>query len=223
MSTPTARANRRRRRGILLRLVAVTGLATSAVAPLSVPSARAEETVPFAITIRHISCVDDCEETGLEGFQQRAADFYAKVFINGVKQPPGSSADTPSTPITSDDPSVDPIWTVGTQIPASVVNVPVAIQIWDSDLGVNPDGDDLGDASPLNDDNTLDFRVVRQTGRWLDPTGNNEVTWPQNCYTGDGGDDDEPRVKVCFDIGGDIDGDGLLDSWERQGGVRRQR
>lgn len=210
--------SRRPHRGSFLRFLAVAGLAASAIVPVSLASAQAEDMVPFAITIRHISCVNPCSETdsdSLESTGEKTPDFYAKVFIDGVKQPPGSDADDPSTPRIEDDSSIDPFWTISTQIPASVVNVPVAIQVWDHD---STSGDDLGDASPLDDDNNLDFRVDRQTGKWIDPTGRNEVTWPQNCYSGDGdagSDEDQPPVKVCFDIGGDLDGDGLLDRWER--------
>ncbi|GGV40082.1 hypothetical protein GCM10010495_66950 [Kitasatospora herbaricolor] len=49
------------------------------------------------------------------------------------------------------------------------------------------------------------------------------MNWPQSCSTGDGdtgSDEDEPRVKVCWEVSplstsGDADGDGLLDGWER--------
>ncbi|WP_182876927.1 DUF11 domain-containing protein [Microbispora sp. H10670] len=183
-------------------------------------TARAAGTRPFSVTITHVECVDDCDEEGLEAALEGHADFYAKVWINGVKQPPGSSDDDPSTPIIDNNGSIDPFWVVSTQVPDSVVNVPVTIQIWDRD---DSSGDDLGDASPRDDDNNLDFRVSYYNGKWIDHTGQeDQVNWPQSCSTGDGGDDDEPRVKVCFDVStestsGDSDGDFLLDGWERNG------
>src|SRR5690606_28688265 len=77
-------------------------LAAAALAAAMVPVlpglAWAEEQVPFAITIRHISCVDACDEEGLEALLESTPDFYVKVFINGVKQPPGSDPDDPSSP-----------------------------------------------------------------------------------------------------------------------------
>ncbi|MDF5751168.1 hypothetical protein [Spongiactinospora sp. TRM90649] len=183
-------------------------------------AAHSAATRPFSVTITHVECVDSCDAEGLEAALEGHADFYAKVFINGVKQPPGSDEDDPSTPIHDNSGSIDPNWTVATQIPDTVVNVPVTIQIWDYD---STSGDDLGDVSPRNGDNNLDFRVSYSDGRWIDHTGNEDnVNWPQNCSTGDGGDDDEPRVKVCFEIGtdqttGDSDGDSLLDGWELNG------
>src|SRR5262245_31787305 len=101
--------------------LAVASLAAATVPVLSAP-AWAEDLVPFAITIRHISCVDDCDEEGLEAVLESTADFYVKVFINGVKQPPGSDPDEPSSPRIDDDDSIDPMWTIGTLIPESVVN-----------------------------------------------------------------------------------------------------
>lgn len=177
--------------------------------------AAAADTVPFSITIRHASCIAPCDAEGLEALLESTPDFYVKVWINGVKQPVGSDADEPSSPRIDDDDSIDPFWTIGTQIPADVVNVPVSIQLWDHD---GSSGDDLADISPRADDNTLDFRVDRTTGKWVDHTGREDmVNWPQNCSSGNGGDNDEPAARLCFDIGGDADGDGLLDSWESSG------
>jgi hypothetical protein len=195
--------------------VAAASLVVGAIVPLP---AAAAGTLPFSISIRHISCVDPCDEEGLEDTLEETPDFYVKVWIDGVKQPPGSSDDDPSSSVIEDDDSIDPSWTISTMIPENVVNVPVTIQVWDDD---STSGDDLADVSGHDADNNLDFRVDRQTGRWIDWTADgsgDKISWPQNCSTGDGGGgDDEPRAKVCFDIGGDTDGDGLLDSWERDG------
>ncbi len=197
-------------RGHVRALLLALALGAIAVAALAgAATARAEA---VSVTITHVECVDDCDEEGLEALGESTADLYAKVFINGQEQP--------RTPRGDDDPSMDPFWVVGAQVPDTVQNVPITIQIWDYD---STSGDDLGDASPRNGDNNLDFRVSTVTGKWVDPTGNEDnVNWPQSCVTGDGGDDDEPRVKVCFDVStqstsGDSDGDGLLDGWERNG------
>ncbi|MCG5219648.1 hypothetical protein [Streptosporangium sp. KLBMP 9127] len=193
-------------------------MATSLV--VGPPARAAAGTHPFSVTITHVECVDDCGATGLEAALEGHADFYAKVFINGVKQPPGSDVDDPSTPFINNNRLIKPNWVVATEIPDNVLNVPVTIQIWDDD---GSSGDDLGDASPRNGDNNLDFRVSYSDGRWIDHTGaEDKVNWPQSCSTGDGGDDDEPRIKVCFEVGTaettrDTDGDSLLDGWELNG------
>ncbi|HZM83379.1 MAG TPA: hypothetical protein VFC19_47295 [Candidatus Limnocylindrales bacterium] len=187
--------------------------ATALIASPTV-EAGAVDLVPFSITIRHANCVDPCDEEGVEGIGHGTPDFFVKVFVNGVKLPPGSDPDAPSSPIIVDDDSIDPMWTISTMIPAEVVNVPVTIQLWDDD----PLGQDLADLSPHPNDNNLDLSVVRQLGTWTKRTGNEEVESPQNCSTGGGGgEDDEPAARLCFDLGGDSDGDGLLDSWERTG------
>jgi uncharacterized repeat protein (TIGR01451 family) len=196
----------------LSRIVATAALV---VAFLLVQGARAAlaqgATRPFSVTITHVECVDDCDATGLEAALEGHADFYAKVFINGVEQ---------TTPTIDNNPSIDPFWVVSAQVPDDVENVPVRIEIWDYD---STSGDDIGDVSPRAGDNTLDFRVSYVDGKWVDPTGNEDnVNWPQSCSTGNGGDNDAPRVKVCFDVStqstsGDSDGDGLLDGWELNG------
>jgi uncharacterized repeat protein (TIGR01451 family) len=189
--------------------VAVLLLGVMAGASLrAAPVAHADGTRPFSVTITHVECVDDCDAAGLEAALEGHADFYAKVTINGAEQ---------TSPEIDDDPNIDPFWTLSTQVPDSVDNVPVSIQLWDYDV---TSGDDIGDVSPRNGDNTLDFSVSYNDGRWSD-TGDG-VAWPQSCATGDGGDDDEPRVKVCWDVNtqstsADSDGDSFLDGWERNG------
>ncbi|RVX41432.1 putative repeat protein (TIGR01451 family) [Nonomuraea polychroma] len=195
-------------------------LSLLAVSLVSGTAAQAIATRTITVTITHVECIDSCRNEGLEAAAEGPADLYAKVWINGQKQPPGSSDDDPSTPHEDDKSLVTPYWVLPAQVPDTVLNIPVSIQIWDHD---SSSGDDLGDISPRNGDNTLDFRVDHLTGKWIDHTGNEDkVNWPQSCAVGDGDDDDEPRVKVCFDISidssnGDTDGDFLLDGWERWG------
>ncbi|MGH9276896.1 MAG: C2 domain-containing protein [Acidimicrobiales bacterium] len=188
-------------------LLLATGLVTASTATAQVA------TRPFSVTITHVACVDSCDAEGLEAALEGHADFYAKVFINGVEQP--------RTPRIDNNSSIDPEWVIPIQLPVTIVNVPVTIQIWDYD---STSGDDLGDVSPHDDDNNLDFTVSYFDGKWRDiaatPTDN--VNWPHSCSTGDGADDDEPRVQVCWDVKtlstkGDSDGDGLLDGWELNG------
>ncbi|MGW8776477.1 hypothetical protein ACWGNM_00150 [Streptomyces sp. NPDC055796] len=78
-------------------------------------------------------------------------DFYAKVFINGVEY---------VTPRADNVSGVDPYWAVSTDLPDTIQNVPVTIQVWDYD---STGGDDLGDDTP-HDDNNLDFTVFYTDG-----------------------------------------------------------
>jgi uncharacterized repeat protein (TIGR01451 family) len=166
-------------------------------------------TRPFAVTITHVGCVDPCDAEGLEAALEGHPDFYAKVFINGVEH---------RTPTIDNNSGIDPYWVLAAEIPDNVAEVPVTIQIWDED---DTSGDDLGDDSAHDGDNNLDFTVSYVDGKWRD-AGGDSVHWPQSCASGDGGDNDEPAVKVCFSVStlsasGDADGDGLLDDWERLG------
>ncbi|WP_431683701.1 hypothetical protein [Kitasatospora sp. KL5] len=204
-------------RGGPRRLAAVLVAALLALA-LTPPPVRADApgTRLFAVTVTHIECVDDCDEVGLEGLFEGHADFFVKVFINGEEH---------RTPTRDDSPDIDPFWTVSAQVPDTLDDVPVTLQVWDEDAA--PGGDDLGDSSSHDDDNNLDFTVSYATGKWRDPAtpSGDRINWPQSCSTGDGEDgseNDGPRVKVCWEIStlsasGDEDGDGLLDGWERNG------
>lgn len=198
------------------RLRAMAALAGLALLPAFVPAqAQAAGTRPFSVTITHVGCVDPCSAEGLEAALEGHPDFYAKVFINGVEH---------RTPTIDNVFGVDPYWVVSTELPDTIQNVPVTIQIWDTD---DTSGDDLGDDTPHDDDNNLDFTVSYFDGKWRDTATNktDNVNWPQSCSSGDGdagSDEDEPAVKVCWDVSttstsGDADGDGLLDGWERNG------
>ncbi|GAA3828391.1 hypothetical protein GCM10022226_56520 [Sphaerisporangium flaviroseum] len=180
------------------------------VALLPPTTARAAAGRPLTITITSVKCIDDCRNAGLEAAGESAADFYAKVFINGVEH---------ITPRGAEDQAyIQPFWPVTQELPPEIQNAPIAIQIWDHD---STSGDDLGDTSPRDDDNTLNFTVNYFDGKWRDAAGPVDVQWPQSCAIGDGDDNDEPRVEVCFDVSttarSDGDGDGLLDGWERYG------
>jgi uncharacterized repeat protein (TIGR01451 family) len=185
----------------LMRLVTIVPVLLGAL-PGASASAR-----PLTVTITHVECVDDCDATGLEAALESHADLYAKVSINGNEQ---------QTPRGDDEPSIDPYWQLTQDVPSTVTDVPVTIQVWDYD---STSGDDLGDLSPRDNDNNLDFTVNYDTGVWSG--SDDQLTFPEACSTGDGGANDEPRLKVCFDISagttGDFDGDGIPDSIERFG------
>src|SRR3954452_4489801 len=147
-----------------------------------------------SVTITHVECIDDCDEVGLEGIGQSTADFYAKVHIDGVAQ---------NSPHIEDDKNIDPYWTITRSVPDAQQFVGIAIEIFDQD-GTLPTGtDDNGDVSPRNDDNPLDIVYDTAAQTWSGPDG---INFPQTCATGDGGDDDEPSVKVCFALSNGADG-----------------
>ncbi|MFD9406860.1 hypothetical protein ACFWBN_07520 [Streptomyces sp. NPDC059989] len=198
------------------RLRALAALAGFALLPAFIPAqAQAAGTRPFSVTITHVGCVDPCSAEGLEAALEGHPDFYVKVFIDGVEH---------RTPTIDNVSGVDPYWVVSTELADTYQNVPVTIQVWDAD---DTSGDDLGDDTPHDDDNNLDFTVSYTDGKWRDTAVNktDNVNWPQSCSSGDGdtgSDEDEPAVKVCWDVSttstvGDADGDGLLDGWERNG------
>ncbi|MGW3321382.1 hypothetical protein [Streptomyces virginiae] len=185
------------------RLRAIAARAGLALLPAFLPAqAQAAATRRFSVTTTRI---------GSEGHP----DFYAQVFINGVEY---------RTPRVDDVSDVDPDWAISTELPDTIEDVPVGIQIWDYDTTT---GDDLGDAGPQDDDSSLDLTASYADGRWRDTGADktDNVNWPQSCSSGDGeagSGDDGPSVEVCFDVsttstGGDGDGDGLLDGWELNG------
>jgi uncharacterized repeat protein (TIGR01451 family) len=149
-----------------------------------------------------VKCIDDCRNTGLESAGESAADFFAKVAIDGA---------VTTTPRGDEDQTeINPNWVVSANIPRTKKSFHVTIQIWDHD---STSGDDLGDTSPVVGKNNLDFDVDAVTGHW-----SGELNWPEKCAQG-GNPGGEPAVQVCIDIGGfaDSDGDGLLDDWETNG------
>lgn len=177
---------------------------------LPATAAQAAGTRPLTVTITHVECIDDCDETGLEAALEGHADFFAKLWIDGQEQP--------RTPVHNNSGSIDPFWPVTQEVADDALKVPVSIGIWDVDDSSGPDN---GDVSVRDGDSNLDFVVDMATGKWSDPAREDLVAWPQTCSTGDGGDNDQPRVKVCFDIStsedGDTDDDGIPDGVERFG------
>lgn len=190
------------RRGMAMAFLALTGLVGAAPSPA--------EAKPVSVKITKIACASGCRNEGLEAAGESAPDFYAKIWINGVEQTT-MRADEDSEAVSPDN------LIIVQDVPDSMVNVPVAIQIWDHD---GSSGDDLGDSDPNGGDANLDFTVNLNTGLY---TG--DVSSPGNCATGNGepggsgpfGAAPKPPVFVCFEIGPDGDGDGLLDAWETNG------
>ena len=208
-----------RRRRITLPLVLVLTLGWS-LALLGATPAQAV-TAPLAVTITSVDAIGD----DMDGIGRSDADFYAGVtFERGTAQErrtDGTSFDTHA----EDDPSITPFWPIGENVtPFTVNNVPISritLAIWEhddcdgpfcADTGITESDDDLLDIKPGSGEEVV-LDIDMSTGRWF-----GDLTWPQSCVTGDGGE----AVKVCFDIStqgtnGDVDGDFLLDGWETNG------
>ncbi len=163
-------------------------------------------TQPVTVTINYLEQLGDPDLT-------TRGDFYAKVFINGVQQnTPALDFGFPDSYIVPTGQLLSSPWVITLDVPTDAVTVPVRIEVWESDW---PDDDDQADAVPGSDD-FIELEVDMLTSTW---TGN--VNWPESCTNGST-DLDGRGVRICFDIGtlstsGDLDGDGLLDTWEQRG------
>ena len=189
------------------------------------PSAAAAPIVPISVTITSITQPDDSIDPGL--FQGPWGDYYAGVTISGTKLDNFTHHLTNGFelgvgylfPATFNVKASE--WTLSKNVDAASGPVPVSIEIWDnddcthpfcSDTGIFGNDDDQADVKPAAG-RSLDIVVDPTTGRW---TG--DINWPTRCASGSESD----RATVCFEVSidsttGDADGDGLLDSWERNG------
>jgi len=209
----------RRRVGLLAALIL---LVTSLVA-LATGSTASAVTNPqtITVTVMEVTGVGD----DLDGIGRSDGDFYVGVEF-GTGTVSAARTDGPSFEThMDDDDSVKPFWPIGgTVTPFTVNNVPtghITLAVWDHDDCESPFCTDTGEFE--SDDDRLDIKpgdgeevtltIDLATGKW-----SGGPAWPNNCVTGDGGE----AVKLCFDISvdstsGDLDGDGLLDGWERNG------
>lgn len=196
------------------------------VALLGVPSApvlAAPDLVPVSVTITRVTQFGTDIDPGIT--QGPVGDFYAGVTINGVT-------------LDNFDQRLDfgfecctgfifpfvlePNWrALGRTVDDASGVATVAIEIWDNDDCDEPfctdpgplqNADDQVDASPTGSE-TVVLSVDLATGEW---TG--DISFPERCARGTGGE----AVEVCFEIStlstsGDLDGDGLLDTWETDG------
>jgi uncharacterized repeat protein (TIGR01451 family) len=179
------------------------------------PPAAVAQDVPFKVYITELWQLD----AGVDPVIGFMGDYYAKVTINGVTQSNnGACDDETSSGIVVpfrlfknfdrvSDCSTKTPWIFSQQVPAGQP-VHVTIEIWDSDTVF----DDQADAKP-GAGNSIELDVDPVTGKW-----SGDFTWPQDCSRPNfdsqlGGG----RVNVCWQMGTDSDGDGLLDVWERFG------
>ncbi|HWJ10707.1 MAG TPA: hypothetical protein VNS46_15115, partial [Nocardioides sp.] len=198
-------------------------LVASTLAVLTVDTRASAVTDPqtITVTVTEVTGVGD----DLDGIGRSDADLYVGVEF-GTGTVNAFRTDGPSFDShIDDDPSVKPFWPItGTVSPFTVDSVPtghVTLSVWDhddcdgpfcTDTGTLESDDDRLDIKP-GDGEEVTLEIDLDTGRW-----SGGVAWPDNCVTGDGGE----AVKICFDISvdsasGDLDGDGLLDGWERNG------
>jgi hypothetical protein len=153
------------------------------------------ETVPITVTVTVTEVEGSLDNVG-------NSDFFAAVHINGEKKGFG--------PIDEDD-HIRPNWIATVDVPVALGKVPVTIDIFDSDGGLNFE-DDHADVDPGRD-LTLNLVIDVATGRW-----SGDQQWPKDCSSGNGGGDGNARVCWTVTIPNvDFDGDGLLDAWEVNG------
>ncbi|MFI6600206.1 CARDB domain-containing protein [Nonomuraea sp. NPDC050536] len=194
-------------RAALALLLSILGLSI-----VSTP-ATAESTQPLTVHIFRVSCVDPCRNTGLEGADESAPDFYAIISFAGF-----APFTTPRAP--DDQDVVTPDWKLTRRIPSTVLEQDISIQIMDYDSST---ADDLADASPQpgNAATTLKVNMVHGTVK-------GDLTSSAGCVAGNGepgggvfGDDPKPAVQVCLEItpneASDTDGDGFTDYEEYRG------
>jgi hypothetical protein len=184
--------------------VCVVALVSSLLASCAVPDQEKQQvknsnlflnaTVPITVTITEV-------EGSLDNLSP--SDFFGAVQINGGDEQGFG-------PIDGDD-HIRPNWTATADVPIALGTVPVTIDIFDSDGGLNFK-DDHADVDPGNG-LTLDLVIDVATGRW-----SGDQQWPADCSNGNGGGDGNARV--CWKVTipkVDFDGDGLLDAWEVNG------
>ena len=116
-----------------------------------------------------MKCIDDCRNTGLEAAGESAADFFAKVAIDGV---------VTTTPRGDEDQvEINPNWVVSAIVPTLQKSFHVTIQIWDH--ADRHRATISADTSPVVGKNNLDFDVDAVTGQW-----SGELKWPEKCAQG---------------------------------------
>jgi murein DD-endopeptidase MepM/ murein hydrolase activator NlpD len=151
------------------------------------------------VTIVEVRAIDTMDPIG----PWSAADFYAKVTIDGQSLPDSS--------IIGDRDDIYPEsethpWTFTHVV--SKAEVPIRIEIWESDPWPSPDDHIDIDKDSSDRDLDLSFDVT-------DQSLSGDVAYG---YSRGGGDSN--RAEIWFNVGvgtGDKDGDGLFDSWETLG------
>ncbi len=186
--------------GLLFVLLVVFSLA-------SPPPAQAA-TVPITVYISYLEQIGDDFDTVTLG------DFYARITINGVVEtsPTLDFTDPFEGYIIPTGNLLASPWAITVNVPDPGPTVQMFIEIVDDDW---PDPNDEADIDPGTGEG-IDLSLDLATGKW---TG--DVNWPQSCVSGPF-DLDSESVGICFDINtisasGDIDEDGLQDSWEQKG------
>ncbi|MEV4564346.1 hypothetical protein AB0K12_11320 [Nonomuraea sp. NPDC049419] len=197
----------------VLRVTLALIMTVAGLALVGSPAAQAADTQPLNVRILLVNCAAPCDEQGLEAAGESTPDFYGKITFAGFP--------THTTPRAPDDQSqVAPFWTHSQQIPTTVVEQEISIQIWDHD---STSGDDLADTSPVAGQADTRFKVNMIHG-----TVSGDLNDSTGCVAGNGepgggifGPDPKPSVQVCLEVTphavADSDGDGFTDYAEHRG------
>lgn len=188
---------------VMLVALGLTALPSTAQARTQVTAAA---TQPVTLRIMSVECASACTNTGIEDAGMSAPDFYAFLSI-------GSASMT--TPIVADTAQVfvPQGWELTTQVSTSLPSVELSVRIMDDDPDLDPNGDDLADASRRSGDSAATFTLDL-----VDGSLSGDLTDPTGCTTGGG---DGHPVQVCYNVQPysfqDTDGDSYTDYAEHRG------
>ncbi|GAA2208968.1 hypothetical protein GCM10009850_044260 [Nonomuraea monospora] len=163
-------------------------------------------TQPVTIRIMSVECASACDGTGIESSGMGPPDFYGVLSI-------GSRSMT--TPVVPDKAQVfiPQGWTLTAEVPTSLPEVELVVQIKDEDPDLDPNGDDVADISARSGDTSARVKLNLVSGKL-----SGDLTDPTGCTRGGG---DGHPVQVCYDIRPytfeDGDGDGFTDYAEHRG------
>ncbi|RSM99548.1 hypothetical protein DMB42_42385 [Nonomuraea sp. WAC 01424] len=187
--------------------LAAAWLVVAGLAALPVEHAEAAAaTQPVTIRIMSVECASACDGTGIESAGMGPPDFYGVLSI-------GSQSMT--TPVVPDKAQVfaPQGWTLTADVPTSLPEVELVVQIKDEDPGVDPNGDDVADISARSGDTSARIKLNLVNGKL-----SGDLTDPTGCTRGGG---DGHPVQVCYDIRPysfeDGDGDSFTDYAEYRG------
>lgn len=189
----------------------------AAAAALLAPAGALAQPASFKVMITELQQLGPSFDlTGAIG------DFYARVSIDGVTTDNSPSCSNQFSgalvPLLmfrnffhSPDCFRTTPWIFTRELTPGTDPVPVTITILDSD---SASADDTADAK-RGPGSTVSLMVDPATGQW-----SGDFDWPQNCSRPGGfsaGELEGHNVAICWEIGFDRDGDGLLDIWETSG------
>ena len=194
-------------------LLAAAALCSSLAAVATSPTTAGAQagTVPLSVTVWRVVEIDNPDPGPFQDF----GDYYANVTIGNVSSTSAIVNGSPGFGVgIVGSWTIEPFWNFSANVASNDTHVPVSIELVDDDdfLAGN---DDPVDINPAPNKHVLDLTVNARNS-----------TWRGDTLTGDrsvvGGGDRVERARIFFEISvgsttGDMDGDGLLDGWERLG------